>query len=72
MALQRAFCKTFKLKRHDSVLSSATISKWLRAFWETSAVTSVKMVGKKKGAQTVKKCKKLRTAVEATPQTSLR
>ncbi len=39
-------------------------------FWETSAVTSVGVVGSNRSVQTVENCKQLRAAVEAAPWTS--
>ncbi len=66
VVVQRTFRKKFELKRHDSVPASTTI------FWETSAVTSVGAVGRKRSVQTVENCKTLQTAVEETLWTSLR
>ncbi len=37
LALQYAFCKIFKWKRHYSVPPCVTISKQSKTFWETSA-----------------------------------
>ncbi len=69
--MQRAFCKKFKLKRHDSVFLCVKISKWKKTFQETSTVISVRVVGKKRWVQMVENCEKLYVAVEAAPQTSL-
>ncbi len=70
MAVQCAFHKKFKLKRHDSVPLCVTIGKWVKRFWETSAATSIGAVEKMRSVRTVENCKKMRVAVEVAQQTS--
>ncbi len=69
VAVQRAFRKKFKLKRHYAVASCFTICEWVKTFWETNAATSV-AVGRKRSVQTVENCEKLRVVVEVTVWTS--
>ncbi len=51
MVVQRAFRKKIKLERHNLVLSPVTISKWVKTFRETNAVTSIGAVGRKRSIQ---------------------
>ncbi len=69
IAVRCAFCKKFKIRRHDSVLPCVIIiSKQMKTFQETSVATSVRVVGRKRSVRTAEKCK---GAVQVAPQTSL-
>ncbi len=71
VSVQGAFCKKFKLKRNDLVLSCVTICKCVKKFQKTGAATSVRVVGRKRSVWTVQNCEKLRAVVEVASHTSL-
>ncbi len=71
VAVQHKFCKKFKLKRHDLFLLCVTINKLVKTLWETSATTSVGVVGRKRSVQTAKNCEKLSSSQDGTTNLTL-
>lgn len=72
IAVQRAFKREFKLKRHDKPPDRKIILKWVENFRETGSVVVHNHPGRRRSSGTPQNIEKVRAAMTRSPRRSVR